>query len=628
MKKLFIFLTVFLWAVSIWAQNRQWKIVWREEFNSDTIDLTKWGYDIGGGGWGNNELQYYTDRPENSYIHKEYIIGNIFNGFLVIRARKENYLGYQYTSARMKTRFKGDWKYGRIEVRARLPKGQGIWPAIWMLPTDWVYGGWPASGEIDIMEFLGHDVNRIYGSAHFGGDYPIHDFTTDVYYTNQDFSAGFHIYAFEWDPDEMRWYMDGNLYKTLRDWYTTKASFPAPFDQEFHLILNVAVGGNWPGYPDATTVFPESLIVDWVRVYQDTAAIPRVELISPQNNQNVNPGTSLNISAEVHLSTGTIAKVQFFQDKMLIGEDETAPYEVMLHNLQDGTYRLRVRAVSEAGIAGYSPEIRITVGTGRGNNGQSPYGIIPHYIPGIIETEYYDIGGEGVAYHDLDATNQGKNNQVYFRMTEGVDVELCQDPNGGDYNIGWVETGEWLEYTVYVQEDATYHFDARVSSPAGGAFRLLMDGTPVTGVISVPATGGWQNWSSVSGYVPLTKGIHVLRIAIEQGQFNMNRLQFSGEALGVESEEPAIPSTPALYQNFPNPFNPVTTISFYLPEKTDAEVVIFNGIGEMIKSFRYQSARQGTHTLEWNASDLPSGIYFYQLKTDHFIQTRKMILVK
>ncbi|GJQ63158.1 MAG: hypothetical protein SCALA702_22110 [Melioribacteraceae bacterium] len=239
----------------------EYTLVWSDEFDyTGKPDSTKWGYDIGDSGWGNNELQYYTDDEVNSRAE---------NGHLVIEAHQYPDAGVEYTSARIVTRGKGDWLYGRIEVKARLPYGQGIWPAIWMLPTDWVYGGWAASGEIDIMELLGHQPETVYGTIHYGGTSPNNVHTGEsITLQNGSFASDFHVFVFEWEENEMRWYIDDNLYATQTEWHSTGHDYPAPFNRRFHLILNIAVGGNWPGYPDENTTFPQRMEVDYIRVYQ------------------------------------------------------------------------------------------------------------------------------------------------------------------------------------------------------------------------------------------------------------------------------------------------------------------------------------------------------------------------
>lgn len=229
-----------------------WQLVWHDEFNGPSIDQTKWNFEVNGNGGGNNELQYYTDRASNAFID---------NGQLVIQALQENYLGKSYTSARMNSNLKGDWTYGRFEARAKLPYGQGLWPAIWMLPTDWVYGGWPSSGEIDIMELLGQETTKIYGTIHYGSSPATHQQTGGSYVLSAgSFAGSSHLFAVEWDTAGIHWFVDGTKY--------FETAHGSPFDKRFHLLLNVAVGGNWPGSPDASTIFPQKMFVDYVRVYR------------------------------------------------------------------------------------------------------------------------------------------------------------------------------------------------------------------------------------------------------------------------------------------------------------------------------------------------------------------------
>jgi beta-glucanase (GH16 family) len=271
-KMLRIIMLMFVALSVVWtddARAQDWEPVWSSEFEGDSLDTSKWSYQYGTGaaqglvGWGNNELQYYTDRPENIFVE---------DGHLHIVAREERFGNRNYTSARIRTIDKGDWEYGRFEIRARLPEGRGLWPAIWMMPTDNVYGGWAASGEIDIMELVGHEPHVVHGTLHYGGSWP-NNVHTGARFTLPEgkFSDDFHTFALEWREGRMRWFVDGVLYQQQTNWYTAGHDFPAPFDQMFHMILNVAVGGNWPGSPDHTTAFPQTMIVDYVRVYQQTA---------------------------------------------------------------------------------------------------------------------------------------------------------------------------------------------------------------------------------------------------------------------------------------------------------------------------------------------------------------------
>ena len=238
----------------------QKKLVWSDEFDKNGLpDTTKWGYDVGGKGWGNNELQFYADgRKENAFVS---------NGHLVMEARMENYKGRKYSSARMVSKNKGDWKYGRIEVRAKLPHGKGIWPAIWMLPTQWKYGGWPKSGEIDIMEFVGYMPDSLFGSVHTG----LYNHSIGTQKTKgismKDLATSFHVYGIEWTADKIDFLIDNKKFFEFKNEHSGTGAWP--FDQEFHLILNIAVGGNWGGkYGVDDSIFPQRMEVDYVRVYQ------------------------------------------------------------------------------------------------------------------------------------------------------------------------------------------------------------------------------------------------------------------------------------------------------------------------------------------------------------------------
>ncbi len=247
-----------------------WKLVWADEFrqpDGSPPDPKFWSYDVGGKGWGNQELECYTSQLENAFIQ---------DGNLVIRAQPKDTQGCDYTSARLVTKGKADWTYGRFEIRAILPKTRGLWPAMWLLPTDDTYGTWPNSGEIDVMELLGDNPYKLYGTVHFGsphasagGIYTVPG-EASVPQSGASFADGYHTFALEWEPKELRWYVDGYLYFTASDWFTSspKGQFPAPFDRRFYLLLNVAVGGVWPGNPDKTTQWPQSMRVDYVRVYQ------------------------------------------------------------------------------------------------------------------------------------------------------------------------------------------------------------------------------------------------------------------------------------------------------------------------------------------------------------------------
>lgn len=404
-------------------------LVWSDEFDGTAVDPNNWEFMIGNGsdygvpGWGNNELEYYTSRPANAYVS---------GGTLHIVARRENYAGYEYTSARLRSANRQEFRYGRIVARMILPSGQGIWPALWMLPTSSPYGGWAASGEIDIMESI-NTANRVYGTIHYGGGWPNNTSSGGSFADGTNYSQGFHEYALEWEPDVMRWYVDDQLFYSVSSstWYSSAApSNPrAPFDVPFHFLVNVAVGGTWPGAPSPSTPFPLQLVVDWLRVYELTPPAP------------------------------------------------------------------------------------------------GPYYGTPQTIPGRIEAETYDTGGEGVAYHDCEATNHGGA----FRPAEGVDLENCSE---GTVNVGWMCSGEWFNITLDAPFAGPFDVRSRVASQAtGGSFRLESDGVDVSGPIAVPVTGGWQSWTNVWSRVVLPKGERTLRFQnTASGEYNVNYFHFYSAA--------------------------------------------------------------------------------------------------
>lgn len=232
-------------------------LVWADEFDQGVINSADWTHEIGAGGWGNQELQTYTSSPVNSYIHEE--------EYLVIEAQKTS---GGFTSARMITKDKQEFKYGRIDIRAVLPEGQGIWPALWMLGENISSDGWPACGEIDIMELVGHIPGRVYGTVHYGPNNAGHQHkgTSKSLGAGEKFSDEFHVFSIIWEEDAIRFLMDDVEFFDI--FPSDLGSNAYPFNNEFFFIFNIAVGGEWPGDPNESTIFPQRMIVDYVRVFQ------------------------------------------------------------------------------------------------------------------------------------------------------------------------------------------------------------------------------------------------------------------------------------------------------------------------------------------------------------------------
>jgi beta-glucanase (GH16 family) len=257
----FILLLIFTMSCSEATdpQDSSWQLVWSDEFEGSAgslPDLTKWKFDVGTD-WGNAQLEYDTDRPENASLDGE--------GHLAIVARKESYMGSAYTSARIITKDLYETAYGRIEARIKLPFGQGLWPAFWMLGNNIDVVGWPNCGEIDIMEYRGQKTSRVHGSLHgpgYSGGSPV---TGSYDLQNDRFDRAFHLFAVEWEKNQISFFVDDTRYLKI-----DRNDVPGTwvFDHPFFIILNLAVGGHFVGPPDASTTFPQTLLIDYVRVYK------------------------------------------------------------------------------------------------------------------------------------------------------------------------------------------------------------------------------------------------------------------------------------------------------------------------------------------------------------------------
>ena len=706
MKRLILLLILLLSFISkILPQN--YILTWSDEFNGSSLDQSRWSFETGNNnGWGNNELEYYTSRVQNCSIQ---------NGILTITAAKENYNGYSYTSARIKTQNKFSVKYGKIEAKIKLPFGQGLWPAFWLLGDNVNQAGWPECGEIDIMEMIGGQgrENTVHGSAHWGGDE-----TRSYQLSSGIFADSYHVFDVTWTPEQITWHVDGITYNTLD---ITPSALSA-FQKNFFIVLNLAVGGSWPGNPDNSTIFPQIMQVDYVRVYKDTTFFPDVSIISPQNNSSFLSNSNIDLTADASMQSGKITKVEFYQGAMKIGETYVSPYRMTWNNVLAGNYKITCTAYSNSGLISTSDTLKINVG---GNAITSPYGGEAAIVPGTIEAEDFDLGGEGKAYYDSDIQNSGGE----YRASDGVDIETCSDIGGG-YDVGWTNNNEWLAYTIFVKESGTYQIGARVASNSeGGSLHFEIDDTDRTGTMSVTSTGGLQIWTTIlSKNFNFTSGIHQLKLFINSAGFNINKIDiypsdakslinfvypeggelFSPDSIveikwdswkirnvniGFSTNEgsfwsqvqnnvdakfgvyrwkiPAasssnckliisasdnisvldtsksfsigsvnyvndylkVPASFLLSQNYPDPFNPSTTIEYGIFEAGHVRLEIFNSLGELINTLTNSFQNPGNYSVNWNGKDsegeeVSSGVYFYSLSTGGLTLVKKMMLMK
>lgn len=334
MKIRFGILLFLVFTISNYGQS--WKLIWSDEFDGPSINTSNWTFETGNNnGWGNNELEFYTNRPENAKIE---------NGQLVITARQESYGGKSYTSARMKTQGKKSFKYGRIEAYIKIPMGQGSWPAFWMLGENITSIGWPKCGEIDIMEHV-NNATVVNGTIHYANAAGTHVSSGTT--TNFDVTQ-YHLYAIEWDATQIKWYVDSKPYYTFYIVNSINST------EEFHLphfiLLNLAIGGNWPGSPNGTMQFPITMNVDYVRVYEVVTDVEKVEEVPSevkllQNYPNpFNPETTIGYQ----LAKGSHVSIKVFDTlgnevKTLVNEYKPAGVynsKLLVSNsqLSSGTY--------------------------------------------------------------------------------------------------------------------------------------------------------------------------------------------------------------------------------------------------------------------------------------------------
>ena len=673
-----VVLALLLVASSSWAQS--YNLVWSDEFNGTTLDATKWTHQTGTGcpslcGWGNNELEYY--RPENT---------TVAGGLLTITAKAESYLGSNYTSSRIRSMFKGDWTYGRIEIRAKLPAGRGLWPAFWMLPTDNAYGVWAASGEIDLMEYLGHQRDRVLGTIHYGGAWPANTFSTSTYVgpAGTDFSTGFHDFSFEWEPCEMRWYVDGVLYATKRDWSSTAAGYPAPFDKRFHLLINMAVGGNLPGSPDASTVFPQNLQVDYVRVYQmqDVSACTNtfdgMDHNAPLSNgwfqfngsvgsgnitgttTDLPPAQSCKAALAAGYGSSGVAGYQggFGRTKpldltgmthftMWIKPDAAQSYRVEL-NLQDDDNGDNAIPSTPNGLDDEFQYNLIVSPTGPGAVAGGGWQKLSIPLTAFTDDNTFHYGGNGI--FDPKPTSAGGNGQLvnvvialvsaagsnstfrtdlwqFSRQTSSYAGRVWNDANSNGALDG-AEAGI-SGVTVQLWDKVLNRQVATQVTPASGAyaFTALAAGTYEVRVVTATLPSG-----SVATNDP--DGIATLGSCVEDvgcdAALAARDFGFAVGALGVGDA----PRTRAqLAQNVPNPFRPRTSITFELPHADVVTLTVLDVAGRPVRELLRGEQPAGTHAVEWDGRDeqgrrQAEGVYFYALATPEGRLMKKMALLR
>lgn len=599
---------------------QRYELVWSDEFDGETLDQTKWSYQYATGGsegltrWGNGELQYYTDRQQNVSVN---------NGTLKITALKEAFASEQYTSGRIRSRLKGDWKCGIFRVRAKIPRGDGLWPAIWMLPTDLVYGGWPKSGEIDIMEAQGDQTDKVYGTIHYGYNSPNNASNGgSLTKSGTIFADEFHEFMLVWTEKRIAFYVDDQLFYETSNWFSPNGAYPAPFDQRFHLLLNLAVGGNFGGPPTANTSFPQSLEVDYVRVYQDVNKAPEVTATNLGGEQELEAGSTLELPVSIVDTDGEVTSVSWYINGVKFKDEtinESGAYALNWPVVMSGCYDVYV--VSRDNENGKDSTKVASIKTSASCDVQ-PYWDEPVVLPAVIPAVNYNRGGQSKAYYELTPLSNSGGIEV-FRFQEAVDTRLFRE---NEYIVSDAQSGEWLTYTITVPETADYNITAQINRiDSRTKLILFVDEVQRGEYIRFPANGESGTSNRTVSAVNLTAGEHTIRFLVDLAPTEL--LSFNFEKVGATSIETQLPYAISVSQ-WPNPFNPTTQIKVELNRTAQTTISVFDIAGRKVQILFSGRLTTGEHSFMVDATTWPSGVYLYSVQSDLGVFSGKMVLIK
>jgi|GEM_PF-6628580 beta-glucanase (GH16 family) len=607
MQKNFITLAIILLA-TISTQGQRFEMVWSEEFEGTELNGNLWTPWLGTAY--NNELQYYSNRTENLYVE---------DGNLHLRAQKEYYRGRDYTSARIRTQGKYFFKYGKIEARIRLPQGKGFWPAFWLMPQKSVYGGWPKSGEIDIMEFRGQEVNSVTQAIHFSYENSHHSQGNQSEFAEVDFTEGFHLFKLEWDQKGLTWLVDNKQVFSLskEEMYAN----PYPFDEEFYVILNLAVGGHFLENPDETTPFPSEMEVDYVRVYQNVNK-PPVVVPSVQDIQ-IEPGEQITIPFTSQDEDGTIERIDVFVDSDSIQTVSPETTEISIDSLMLGCHNITFHAFDNDNGKSVSDSVSVTVGEGCE---RAPFYDEPLEFTESINLVDFDRGGNGVGY--LDRTPNSNNDQSY-RPFDGIELVSVDEsePTNAPVGVHFDDAGEWTSYSVDIPTSGTYDLELRYKSLSSSNYPLLilnLGEVRLYRFLWISHNNG--EIGSLTTSLELPEGEHILYLLSDNDPIVVYEL--STNLVTSLEENYELPSEISVSEAYPNPFNPETTLQLKLESSSQVKADVYSITGIHIGTIMNSQLSAGEHTLSWNAQTAASGVYVIAIQAGNQRIMRKVTLLK
>ncbi len=591
------------------AHAQRYELVWSDEF--DTLDRSTWRHWVGTAY--NNELQYYTARDTNSYTE---------DGLLYLWAQSERLGGRDYTSARIESEPRGGHRFGRFEARAKMPSGIGLWPAIWMLPEN---HSWPREGEIDIMEWRGDLPARTSGAVHFqrNGSHAYTSTTWDMPQGQGTFSDDFHIFAVEWDEKGVRWFVDDRqIFEVEKE---SLNADPYPFDSKpFYWILNVAVGGDFLPNPPAGSQFRQAMVVDYVRVYQDANQKPVVNMGALPDT--VEAGAMLDLSLSATDADGQVDSVTVYVNSVHMAQAAGGVLNYTYTAAVEGCYDVEARAYDNDG-AEVVVRHRVVVGAGCT---QRSFGAAPARVPGTLPFAHYDYGGQGISYFDTTPdVNTGNALGNTFRPTEGVDVRPKPDAPAAAPLITDIQAGEWLAYTVDVEEAGSYTFTARAATPdAMGRIRVqLGEQTLVRSLIFAQQTPEQPYITETVRDLQLPAGQHTLRVTSLFGGFELDEMTFT-RTVDTAAEADGAPAGIAGLTITPNPVRTGARVRFVLAAPSAVTLEVVDLLGKVVATLTDSFLASGPHAFAVDPGTLASGMYLLRLQTPEGQQTRPVIFVE
>ncbi|TNE70668.1 glycosyl hydrolase family protein [bacterium] len=577
---------------------QRYELVWADEFNGTAVNPSSWN--VWEGTAYNNELQFYTSRSKNVRIE---------DGILLLEAHKEYYGGRNYTSARIFTKDFHFWKYGRFEARIKQPNGRGFWPAFWLMPQYSVYGGWPNSGEIDIMEFRGNRVKEQLSTIHFarGGSRQLIGKTTEMYV---DLTEDFHVYAVEWTNNGFVFSVDSFPHFTINREQVIADNYP--FDEAFYIILNLAVGGDFLDNPDENTPFPTSFQVDWVRVYQDVNKLPYLD--TNERAFDVKGSDTDKIHLPSIDEDGTVDFVQLRIPDLHVDTLISYADSLPIPFLPKGEYKATLKLIDNN--TAWSEDYSITIRSSGGIETQKSF----------LETTPSTFNDFSLAWIDkggLDISFWAPYPYTFYDNPIQNDLPFQIKSENEMFTLNTEKAGSWAEYSFYFDEEKEINLDIGVKAQLSNSrFSVYLDEEWLTMFSRVSPSDTFKYISK--GPFIISAGNHVLKIQSDSDGLSYSTMSMTTVSTSIEPESNFgnTDNDFKIMKAYPNPFNPQTTVQFQLSKPGMVKASVYTIHGKEVLTYNEQYYSAGTQNISVSMDGFTSGTYWVQL----MYQNRKKVV--